>query len=118
MTVQEVANRLVELCRQGKYSEAQSELYADNAVSIESSGPVPKVEGIAAIQQKGKQYEEMIEEFYGGEVSDAVVADDFFSVMMSQDVKFKGQERSNTSEICVYEVKDGKIISEHFFYHQ
>lgn len=116
MTTQEVANRLVELCRQGKYSEAHAELYSDNATSVEHGGNVPKVEGIEGIQQKAKQYSEMIEEYFGGEVSDAVVADDFFSVMMSQDVKFKGQERSNTSEICVFEVKDGKIISEEFFY--
>lgn len=116
MTIQEVANRLVELCRQGKYSEALSELYSENAVSLESGGPMPKVEGIAAIQQKGEKFNEMIEEFYGGDVSEPIIADDFFSVMMSLDVKYKGQERSNSSEICVYEVKDGKIISEQFFY--
>jgi hypothetical protein len=31
------------------------------------------------------------------------------------DVTMKGQERSKIAEICVYEVKDGKIISEQFF---
>jgi hypothetical protein len=31
------------------------------------------------------------------------------------DAKMKGAERSTMSEICVYKVKDGKIISEQFF---
>ena len=116
MTTQEIANRLVELCRQGQFDQALTELYAENAVSIEPEGFAPKVEGLEGLRQKGKQYSEMIEELYGGEVSDAIVADDYFSVMMSQDVKFKGKERIKSSEICVYHVKDGKIVSEQFFY--
>jgi len=26
----------------------------------------------------------------------------------------KGKERMNMAELCVYEIKDGKIVSEHF----
>ena len=118
MTTQQVANRLVELCRQGKYSEAHAELYSENIVSLEPGGPMPRVEGIAGVQQKGEQFNEMMEEFYGGEVSEPLIADNYFSVMMSLDVKYKGQERTKSSEICVYEVKDGKIILEQFFYNQ
>ena len=35
MTTQEVANRLVELCRIGQIDQAQAELFADDATSIE-----------------------------------------------------------------------------------
>ena len=38
MNTQEIAKKLVEMCRQGKYLEAQNELYAENAVSIEPEG--------------------------------------------------------------------------------
>jgi len=31
------------------------------------------------------------------------------------DVTMKGQGRQKLEEMCVYEVKDGKIASEHFF---
>jgi len=31
------------------------------------------------------------------------------------DVTMKGQARSSFEELCVYRVKDGKIISEQFF---
>ena len=117
MTIQEIADRLVALCREGKYEEAQQELYAENAVSEEPvDSNIPKVEGLAAIIQKGKQFEDMVEEFYGGDVSDPIIADDYFSVMMSLDVKYKGQERSKDAEIAVFEVSDGKIVSEQFFY--
>jgi len=35
MTTQEVANRLIELCRKGQILEAQQELFADNVTSTE-----------------------------------------------------------------------------------
>ena len=35
MTTQEVANRLVELCRQGQIEAAQTELYANDCSSLE-----------------------------------------------------------------------------------
>jgi hypothetical protein len=30
-------------------------------------------------------------------------------------MKMKGRERESMSELCVYTVKDGKIVSEQFF---
>ena len=38
MTTQDVANRLVDLCRQGEFNTALDELYAKDAVSIEMEG--------------------------------------------------------------------------------
>jgi len=32
------------------------------------------------------------------------------------DITYKGMPRMNDSEICVYNVVDGKIVSEQFFY--
>lgn len=116
MTIQEVANRLVELCREGKFTEAQTELYAEDAVSIEPTGPLQVVQGTDMLKMKGEQFGNMVEEWYGGDVSDPIISDDHFSVMMSMDVKYKGQERKQESEIIVYEVEDGKITSEQFFY--
>ncbi|TMS75629.1 nuclear transport factor 2 family protein, partial [Pseudoalteromonas sp. S1690] len=37
MSTLDVANKLVELCRQGKIDEAQETLFADNVQSIEAS---------------------------------------------------------------------------------
>ena len=38
MNTEQIAKRLVELCREGKDEQAQDELYADDAVSIEMEG--------------------------------------------------------------------------------
>ena len=35
MNTEQVAKRLVELCREGKYEQAQQELYGEDAASIE-----------------------------------------------------------------------------------
>lgn len=118
MTTQEIANRLVELCRQGQFEQAVKELYSEDVVSIEPEGssPTPRVEGLEGLIKKGEQFKSMVEETHGGEVSDPVVSSDFFSLMMSMDATFKGMGRIVQDEICVYQVKDGKIISEQFFF--
>ena len=116
MSTQAVANRLVELCRQGDFQTAQRELYASDAASYEPEGsPWQDVKGTEALQEKGRQWGEMVDEFHGIEVSQPIVADPFFSVSMMMDVTMNG-ERSTNREIAVYELKDGKVVSERFFY--
>ena len=116
-TTLEVANRLIELCQSGHWEAAQNELYADNAVSIELPGsPNEITKGLDNIKAKGKQWDEMVETVHGNKISAPVVADNFFSLAMEIDVTFKGMPRMTTSEICVYEVADGKIVKEQFFY--
>jgi hypothetical protein len=34
---------------------------------------------------------------------------------MQLDMTMKGQGRTNMAELCVYQVKDGKIVAEQFF---
>ena len=58
----------------------------------------------------------MVEAFHGMEVSDHFVADQFFSCSMKMDVTFKGAPRSTMEEICLYQVDNGKIIREEFFF--
>jgi predicted ester cyclase len=47
-------------------------------------------------------------------VSDPLVATNAFACTMTMDVTMKGQGRMNMSELCVYNVKDGKIVAEQF----
>lgn len=117
MNTQEVANRLVQLCREGKNFEAMTELYADNIVSNEPEGvPDGVTSGKAAVLEKSRQWHETVEEIHGGTVSDPVVSDDFFSCALNMDITFKGIGRMPLSEICVYKVKNGKIVYERFYY--
>jgi len=118
MTIQEIANRLVELARQGKIDQIIEELHAPNAVAIEADDSMgPKVvEGVANIKAKNDYFNASIETFHGATISDPVVSSKYFSVAWSIDVTMKGGIRNPMDEIVVYKVEDGKIVSEQFFY--
>ena len=120
MTTQDVANRFNELAQSGQWDKVQAELYADNAVSIEPAHAAAmgmgNAEGMDAIKKKGEAFNQMIEEMHGGYTSAPVVGGNFFSVAMGMDCTMKGAGRTKMDEICVYEVKDGKIVKEQFFF--
>ena len=58
----------------------------------------------------------MIAELHGDFCSDPIVAGNFFSVVLARDLTLKGRPRMQLQEIAVFEVKDGKIVSEQFFF--
>ncbi len=119
MTTQQIADRLAQLCRKGDFEKAQKELFAENAVSIEpeaTPGFEKETKGLPAILEKGRQFGAMVEAFHSATVSDPIVAGNAIAFSLNMDVTMKGRGRSTMSEIIAYEVKDGKIISEHFFW--
>ena len=117
MTTKEVARKLVNYGKQGKWMEAQAELYAEDAVSIEPAGtPWESAEGMDAIKKKAEQWSGMIEEFHGNEIGEPIVSGNFFAVRMQSDTTMKGAGRMQLDELGIYEVKDGKVVKEQFFY--
>ena len=117
MNTQEVANRLVELCRIGENMQAINELYDQNVVSKEMPGyPSEIVSGKEAVLKKSQEWYASVEEFHGGEISDPVIAGNHFTCSMKMDCTFKEQGRMEIEEVCVYQVNDGKITGEQFFY--
>ena len=117
MTTQEVADKYIALNREGKGMQALEELFSDDSYDVEPKGaPVERTEGKEALIKKHEQFGEMVEEVHGMEISDPVVADNFFSCSMKMDVTYKGMPRMTMEEICLYEVKDGKIIASHFYF--
>lgn len=118
MTVQEIANRLVELCRKGEWDTCYQELYSPEARSIEPEGtPDREVKGMDAFKAKGEKWQSMIQEVHSSEIGDPVVAGNHFSLTWKTNLTFKGAPApTDMDEICVYQVKDGKIVKEQFFY--
>jgi hypothetical protein len=117
MTTKEIAERLVALCRQGQVETAQKELYATDAISIEPYGTpafAKETKGLNALIEKGRKFGALVEQVHSISVSDPLVAGNSFACAMQFDVTIKGHGRINMNELCIYEVKDGKIISEQF----
>jgi ketosteroid isomerase-like protein len=117
MTTQEIADRLVELCRKGGFEDAQKELFAEDAVSIEAEASPAfekETKGLKAIKEKGEKWNSMVKEMHGLDVSNPLIADNSFACTMKMDVTMKDGNRMAMTELCTYHVKDGKIVSEEF----
>ncbi len=118
MTTQEVANRLVSLCREGKNVDAIKELYAPDVVSLEPAGAQgpPRTEGFDNVLNKTIGWLSNVEEFHSSAIGDPIVAGNHFAVAEKVDFTMKGAGRMVLDEIAVYQVKDGKITQDQFFY--
>jgi hypothetical protein len=117
MTTKEIAERLVALCRQGDFETAQKELYDADAINIEPYGTAAfakETKGLNAILEKGRKFAGMIEQVHSISVSDPLVAGSSFACAMQLDLSIKGHGRMSLNELCIYAVKDGKIVSEQF----
>jgi ketosteroid isomerase-like protein len=118
MTTQEIANRLVELCRKGDFEKAQKDLFSEDAVSIEPYATPAfekETKGKEAIKEKGEKWNAMVKEVNELTVSDPLIATNSFCCTMKMDVTMKEGGPMDMTELCVYEVKDGEIVSEQFF---
>ena len=117
MTTSEVANRFYELAQQGQFDAIQKELFASNVKSVEPAhSNWQPAEGLDKVLEKGRQWQDTVEEMHGGYTNEPQVAGNFFTCIMGMDVTIKGQPRMKIDEVAVYEVRDGKIVLEQFFY--
>jgi len=117
METKHIAAKLKELCDRGDFEAALNELFSPDAVSIEpyaANGFEKETTGLPAIRKKGELWNSMVEAFDGASISEPIIAGESFALTMSIDVTMKGHDRSAMTELCIYKVKDGKIISEEF----
>lgn len=118
MTTQEIAARFNTLAQQEKWFEIQDELFAADVKSIDPPGSpyFGYAEGKAAVRKKGEDWVKKVQEFHGASTTHPVVAGNHFAVGRNVDITVEGFGRIQMDEIMLYEVKDGQIISEQFFY--
>lgn len=121
MTTQETAARYHELASQRKFIEIQDDLYHEDVVCQEpekaaSMGMPLLTNGREAVKAKGIARRATIETVHSYICSEPIVAGEFFSVVLKQDVTFKGKPRMVLEEIGIFHVQDGKVVKEQFFY--
>jgi ketosteroid isomerase-like protein len=118
METKEIAKKLVEYCKHADWNGAHDTLYAPDATSIEPTS-TPEFEketnGLDAIRQKGRKFDSMVEQVHSIEVSEPLIAGNTIAFVLAMDVTMKNQGRMKAPELCVYQVREGKIISEQFF---
>src|SRR3989442_301565 len=108
MTTQEIANRLVELCRKGDFESAQKDLFSDDAMSIEPYATPDfekETKGLQAIKEKGEKWNSMVQEMHGITISDPLIASNSFACTMKMNVTMKERGHMDMTELCVYQAK-------------
>ncbi|MBC7804574.1 MAG: nuclear transport factor 2 family protein [Akkermansiaceae bacterium] len=117
-TTQEVADLYYALAQKGQLGQILDELYSPDAVSIEpeNASQLPlRVEGLEAMKQKEQLFYKIFDEMHGGQCGKPVVSGAYFACAQSLDVTMNGQ-RKNKEQMGVFEVDNGKIVKEQFFY--
>ena len=121
MTTQALATRYREWMNERKFLDIQDTYYSEDVVSQEmekatAMGLAVITQGKEAIKAKGIARRATIEAIHSYHCSEPLVAGEFFSVTLKQEVTFKGKPRMTIEEIAIFQVKDGKIVKEQFFY--
>jgi ketosteroid isomerase-like protein len=117
-TTHEVAARFHELAQQEKWFEIQDELFAENVRSIEpvNSPYFGNAAGKDNVRKKGQEFVSRIEAAHKLHTTVPLVTGNHFAVGREKDITVQGHGRIQINQIMLYEVSDGKIILEQFFY--
>ena len=120
LSTQQIADRFYELSQQNNWDKIQEELFSDDVQSIEPAHAGPQglqsVQGREALKKKAAAFNSMVEEMHSGYSGKPIVAGRYFAVPMGLDVTMKGAPRMKMDEIALYEVRNGKIVLEQFFF--
>jgi ketosteroid isomerase-like protein len=119
MTTKDIGQKLVDLCKAGKNTEAVKSLYANDIVSREAGAPAgqsAESKGIDSCLQRNKEWAQ------AHEVNKATIEGPFpngdkFAVTFDYDLTRKADKQHlHMKEVALYTVKNDKIVREEFFY--
>ena len=118
LTTKEIAARFDELAQKEMWFEIQDELFAANVKSIDPSDSpyMGYAEGKGPVRKKGEDFVKKIQQVHGTYTTHPVIGGNHFSVGRGMDITVEGFGRVQIDEIMLYEVKDGQIVLEQFFY--
>jgi ketosteroid isomerase-like protein len=119
MTLDEVAKELVAGVRENRTWENLDRLYAPDAVSVEAMdmGGGREARGIDAIKDKHRWWEENMEMLDGSAEGPFPFPPDRFAVYFKMKTRNKADGAvTEGSEVAIYQVADGRIVREEFYY--
>jgi hypothetical protein len=120
MSVQTVAVRFMELCKQGKHFEVMRTMYAPEMVSVESDGV--ETVGKEPVIRKSEVFQgsnilhgqDLRGAFFCGDANASAGRFAVYSVL--EYTPKAGGDRRTQEEVGLYTVKDDMITREEFFY--
>ena len=122
MATNEIGQKLVELCQQGKNLEAIDTLYSKDAESVEAMstpGMPARMRGVDEIKKKNEWWFAN-NEVHEGSAKGPFPNGDRFAVIYNFDVTPKNGpmagKRMRMEEVGMYTVRGDKIVREEFFY--
>lgn len=114
MSNEQLANEFTQAVAEDD-AETYKSYWADDIVSLEpQDGPMSRVEGREALEQKHAWWEQNAE-VHDSKAEGPFMFGDQFAVRYEMDVTMDG-ERTQMKEIGLYTIKDGKIAEERFLY--
>ena len=122
MATLDIANDLVNLCRQGQFRAAIDKHYGDKIVSVECVADTPetpsRLEGIEAVRGKCDWWLAN-HEIHGVTADGPFVGENRFAVRFHSDLTPKATgHRRQRSEMALYTVETDKIVLEEFYYYR
>ena len=121
MTAKQVGEQIVKRYLEGKSVEAVEALYADDVISVEAhqgGGPPQLVRGKSAVVEKAKWWRDNNIIHHANLKGPFPHGDHKFAIFYVLDLTNKDMNNTRVSleEVGVYEVKDGKVTREEFYY--
>jgi hypothetical protein len=116
MNTQEIANDLVKLCRQGKFDEAGAKYWADDVLSVESTGDDREARGKSAVRAKGEWWNRTFKVDEVKVEGPFVNQDEFIVRFKMSTTNKESGEKASMDETALYRIKGGKIAEERFFH--
>jgi hypothetical protein len=118
MTTKQVADRFNVLAQQEKWFEIQDEFFSDNVKSTEPPGSpyLENAEGKKSVRAKAENFIKTIQAFHSASTSAPLVCGNHFAVTREIEITVERHGRIRMEQIMLYEVKNGMIVSEQFFY--
>jgi hypothetical protein len=115
-TIHEIANGLKEMVGEQKFIEAYQLLFSEDAESIDplNTSGLP-LKGLATLLAREKDFLSRMVAINKITLSDPIIAGSYFTLSLKMSFEVEGQGHMEVDELCVYKVKDGKIISQQFF---
>lgn len=98
-----------------KFVDAYQQLFSEDAESIDPQNTSGQpLKGLDTLIKREEDFLSRVT-IETISLSEPIIAGSYFTLSLKMSFDIKGQGHREVEEICVYKVKDGKVISQQFF---